>query len=67
MQWLIDLFAGTGIAHSILVFALVISIGIMLGKVKIFGISLGTTWILFTGIFFGHFGLQIEEPVLHFM
>jgi len=39
----------------------------MLGKVKIFGISLGTTWILFTGIFFGHFGLQIEEPVLHFM
>ena len=67
MEWLIELFTGTGIAHSILIFALVISIGIMLGKVKIFGISLGTTWILFTGIFFGHLGLTIDEHILHFM
>ncbi|WP_298651682.1 putative transporter [uncultured Proteiniphilum sp.] len=67
MEWLIELITGTGIAHSILVIALVISTGLLLGKVKIFGISLGTTWILFFGIFLGHFGLQIDESVLHFL
>ncbi len=67
MEWLIELITGTGIAHSILVMALVISIGLLLGKIKIFGISLGTTWILFFGIFLGHIGLQINEEVLHFL
>lgn len=67
MEWLIELVTGTGIAHSILVIALVISIGLLLGKIKILGISLGTTWILFFGIFLGHIGLQIDENVLHFL
>lgn len=67
MEWLIELIAGTGIAHSILVMALVISVGLLLGRIKIFGISLGTTWILFFGIFLGHIGLQIDENVLHFL
>lgn len=67
MQWLNELFVGSGIAHSILILALIISIGILLGKVKFFGISLGTTWILFVGIFFGHFGMGINEEVLHFI
>lgn len=67
MQWLNDLFVGTGIAHSILILALIISIGILLGKVKVLGISLGTTWILFVGIFFGHFGMGINEDILHFI
>lgn len=67
MQWLNDLFVGTGIAHSILILALIISIGILLGKVKVLGISLGTTWILFAGIFFGHFGMGINEDILHFI
>lgn len=67
MEWLIELVTGTGIAHSILVMALVISIGLLLGRIKIFGISLGTTWILFFGIFLGHIGLQINEEVLHFL
>ncbi len=44
-----------------------ISIGLLLGKVKIFGISLGTTWILFFGIFLGHIGLQVDENILHFL
>lgn len=39
-----------GVAHSVLILSLVIAIGIMLGKIKIFGISLGITWILFVGI-----------------
>ena len=67
MTWINDLIFGTGIAHTILVLALVISMGIFLGKIKLFGISLGITWILFVGIFFGHFGFIIEEPVLHFI
>ncbi|MEA4918383.1 putative transporter [Proteiniphilum sp.] len=67
MEWLIELITGTGIAHSILVMALVISVGLLLGRIKIFGISLGTTWILFFGIFLGHIGLHIDEHVLHFL
>ena len=67
MDWLYELVFGTGIAHSVFVFALVISIGIMLGKIKIFGVSLGIAWILFVGIAFGHFGLIIDPTILHFM
>ncbi len=67
MEWLVELIAGSGIAHSILVLALVISIGLLLGKIKIFGISLGTTWILFFGIFLGHLGMEIDDNVLHFL
>src|SRR5690606_37398125 len=61
------LITGNGIAHSIMVLALVISVGLLLGKIKIFGISLGTTWILFFGIFLGHIGLDIDHNVLHFL
>ncbi|WP_294073070.1 putative transporter [Proteiniphilum sp. UBA1028] len=67
MNWLVELITGSGIAHSILVLALVISVGLLLGKIKIFGISLGTTWILFFGIFLGHLGLEIDVNVLHFL
>lgn len=67
MEWFNDLIFGSGIAHAIFVFAVVISIGILLGKIKIFGISLGITWILFVGIFFGHLGLNIDEHILHFV
>lgn len=67
MDWLVELITGTDIAHSILLLSVVISVGLLLGKVKIFGISLGTTWILFFGIFLGHFGLKINPEVLHFI
>ena len=43
------------------------SLGIVLGRIKIFGVSLGITWILFVGIVFGHFGLLIDQDILHFM
>lgn len=58
---------GGGVAHSVLVLALVIAFGIMLGKAKVAGISLGVTGILFVGIAFGHFGININEHLLHFM
>mgnify|MGYP000060847216 CR=1 FL=1 len=58
---------GGGVAHSVLILSLVISFGIMLGKIKISGISLGVTWILFVGIVFGHFNLNLDEHLLHFL
>ena len=67
MDWLVQLVIGSGVAHAIFVLAIVISAGLLLGKIKVFGISLGITWILFFGIFLGHLGLKIDPNVLHFM
>ena len=67
MEWLHTLFFGSGIAHAVLTFALVITIGILLGKVKIGGISLGITWILFVGIVLSHFGMTVDGEVRHFV
>lgn len=67
MPWLYNLFFGEGVAHSILILSLVISLGIVLGKIRIKGISLGVTWILFVGILSGHFGMSLEPTTLHFM
>ncbi len=62
-----DLFLGTGIAHSILVFAVVVATGLYLGKFKIKGVSIGSTWILFVAILLSHFGLRVDPTVLSFM
>jgi len=67
MNWLSELFRGDGVAHTVLLFAFVIAIGISLGKIKIYGISLGITFVLFTGIFVSHFGFGINSEILHFM
>ena len=67
MDWLCNLFFGGGIAHAVLTFALTITLGILLGKVKIGGISLGITWILFVGIALSHFGMTVDNDVRHFV
>ena len=54
-------------ANTILLYAIIISIGVFLGKFKIRGISLGITWVLFVGIFAGHLGFQIEPNTLLFI
>ena len=66
MEWINDLIWGSGIGHSILLLSVVIAAGIQLGKIKVFGISLGITLVLFVGILLGHFGLTIDHSVLHF-
>ena len=58
---------GGGVAHSVLILSLVITIGIALGKIKVAGVSLGITWILFVGIVFGHFNMNLDEHLLHFL
>lgn len=67
MNWIENLIWGESVAHSIMLFAFVIAVGIILGKIKIKGISLGITFVLFVGILAGHFGLKINHEVLHFM
>ena len=62
-----ELFLGQGVAHSILLIALVMGIGIYLGRFKVKGVSLGSTWILFVGILLSHFGLRADPEILHFV
>lgn len=66
MSWINDLLWGQGIGHSILLLSLVIAAGIQLGKIKVFGVSLGITLVLFVGIVLGHFGFTIHPDVIHF-
>jgi len=74
-EWLKTVVMGSGdpahpsIAHTIFVLAAVIASGIALSRIKIKGISLGMTWILFTGIAFGHFldSGTMHHDTLHFI
>ena len=67
MEFINQFIFGEGIAHSIFVLSIVIAIGTMLGRVKIFGISLGATWILFVGIVASHFGMTLHTDTLNFV
>ena len=67
MDWFTNLFFGTGIAHSICVLTLAIALGLFLSeKLKIKGITLGITWILFCAIAFSHFGMHLDPLVESF-
>ena len=67
MDWILELFTGNGVAHSIFIYSLVIALGVMLGKIKFFGISLGATFVLFVGLLAGHLGCQIDSGTLKFI
>ena len=67
MDWLSNLFFGTGVAHSVMLVGLVIAIGLACARIKIAGISLGVTWILFAGIVAGHFGMILDPVTSHFV
>ena len=69
MEWLIELFKphNVSLASTILLYSFVIFAGIYLGKIKIFGVSLGVTFVLFVGILLGHFGYTVDGDVLHFL
>ena len=67
MEWLYNLFMSNSVAHVVFTLALVITLGVMLSRIKIAGISFGVTWILFVGIAAGHFGMRIEHETLHFI
>ncbi|MCQ2250909.1 MAG: putative transporter [Bacteroidales bacterium] len=67
MDWINDLIWGHGIGHSVLLLGVIISLGLLLGKIKIFGVSLGATFILFVGIILGHFGMGMDDNLVHFL
>ena len=68
MEWLEDLFWNpSSVAHIVFLYAFVIALGVYLGKVKIFGVSLGVTFVLFAGIVVGHFGFPGDTHILHFI
>lgn len=68
MNWLESLLWNpASVAHIVCLYAFVISLGVLLGKIKFFGVSLGVTFVLFTGILMGHFGFTGEIHILHFL
>lgn len=69
MDWIQNLlFPGNeSLASTIVLYSFVIALGVYLGKLKFFGISLGVTFVLFVGILMGHFGYIVDHQVLHFI
>ena len=68
MDWLVSLFTNNeSMAHIALLYAIVIATGVYLGKIKVGGISLGVTFVLFAGILTGHIGFTAPIPTLSFI
>jgi putative transport protein len=66
MDWLSDLLFKETVAHTIFIYCIVIAVGVALGKIRIFGVSFGITFVLFTGIVLGHFGFSANRGVIEF-
>ncbi|MED9995376.1 MAG: putative transporter [Paludibacteraceae bacterium] len=67
MDWLVELLTRSSVAHAVLIYSFVIASGVLLGKIKIGGISLGVTFVLFMGILVGHFGVNLNPDLMHFL
>ena len=68
MDWIQSLlFNDASVAHTVILYAFVIAVGVALGKLKFFGVSLGVTFVLFVGLIAGHFGFSAEKNILHFV
>lgn len=67
MNWFTQLFTEPTVAQAVIVYSLTIAVGIALGKIKIFGISFGITWVLFVGLLISYFGITINKETEHFV
>lgn len=67
MDWLANLFVGTGVAHSIFIVSLVITLGLMLNRIRFGSVALGVTWILFAGIAAGQLGCTVDAATASFI
>ncbi len=67
MDWFVSLFMNTSIAQSVIIYGLVIAIGIWLGRLKTAGISLGVTWVLFSGLILSAFGIEVDKGTEQFL
>lgn len=67
MDWLISLFSDSAsFSHGILVYSIVISVGLYLGRLKIFGLSFGATCVLFLGLIAGYLGVTVDSSLMSF-
>lgn len=66
MNWLQDTFLQPTLVQAVAIICIVSAIGVYLGKLKIFGISLGITFVFFTGILAGHLGIEVNKDMLSF-
>ena len=66
-MWFTNLLFTPGVAHSVLLVAATIAVGLALSRIKIGGVSLGVTWVLFVGIVASHFGLLLDQTTSHFV
>lgn len=66
MEWLLELFSVYSALQAVVVLSLISAIGLGLGRIHIGGISLGVTFVFFTGILAGHFGLSIDPQMLNY-
>ena len=62
---MINLFTGSGVASTVLMLAISIFAGLLLGKLKVRGITLGITWVLFVGILLSALGVSLNHDMLH--
>lgn len=66
MEWLGTVFCQHSPLQAVIVLSVIIAVGLGLGKIHLFGISLGVTWVFFAGILAGHFGLSIDPAMLNY-
>lgn len=67
IDWLIKLITEESIPQTVIIFGLVIAVGVWLGRLKIFGISLGVTWVLFMGLALSYAGIHVNKETEHFL
>ena len=65
MNWIANLFGGSGVGPTVLYLSIAIFVGLLLGRIKIKGVSLGITWVLFVGIFVSALGVDLNHDMIH--
>lgn len=66
MQWIYDIFLTHSALQAVIVISIIIAVGLAFGKIRVWGISLGVTFVFFAGILAGHIGLSIDPTILHY-
>lgn len=66
MEWLSSLLTEHSVIQAVIVVSLVSAVGLALGKISMWGVSLGVTFVFFVGIMAGHFGLSIDPQMLNY-
>lgn len=66
MQWIYDIFMTHSALQAVIIISVIIAVGLAFGKIRVWGISLGVTFVFFAGILAGHLGLSIDPTILHY-